>query len=161
MLSILLIILILLSFYQVDHFTILKATYPTGQLACSKKDLLINLIKSSTEMALKGSRLYCSPHQNLFSINHIKNELTRNPSSTDGSHSGNTFPIPSHKLILGSALVPAPVSALPFSDELFKQFMKAYFGLNQGLKQPLAERKQPLKAKILEVYYGKLHMDYH
>ena len=65
--------------------------------------------------------------------------------------------------ILGLALVPAliPTSALtPVpTDELFKQFMKAYLELNQGPRQPPAEREQLLKAKVSEVYYSKSHMD--
>ena len=56
----------------------------------------------------------------------------------------------------------APTSAPPSTDELFKQFMKAYLESNQGPKQPLKERKQHLKAKVPDVYYDKLHMDcYH
>ena len=40
--------------------------------------------------------------------------------------------------------------------------MKAYLELNQGPRQPPAERKQPLKAKVPEMYYDKLYMDcYH
>ena len=40
--------------------------------------------------------------------------------------------------------------------------MKAYLESNQGPSQPLKEREQPLEAKVLDVYYGKLHMDcYH
>ena len=37
--------------------------------------------------------------------------------------------------------------------------MKAYLESNQGPRQPLVERKQPLKAKVSKVYYGKLHID--
>ena len=40
--------------------------------------------------------------------------------------------------------------------------MGAYLESNQGPKQPPTEREQSFKAKILEVYYGKSHMDcYH
>ena len=40
--------------------------------------------------------------------------------------------------------------------------MKAYLESNQGPSQPPEERKRPLKAKVPDVYYGKLHMDcYH
>ena len=40
--------------------------------------------------------------------------------------------------------------------------MKAYLETKQRLRQPLAGRNQPLKAMVLEVYYGKLHIDcYH
>ena len=56
-----------------------------------------------------------------------------------------------------------PVSAPTFTplstDELFKQFMKAYLESNQRPSQLLAERKQTLKAKVLNVYYGKLYID--
>ena len=56
----------------------------------------------------------------------------------------------------------APTPALLSTDKLFKQFMRAYLESNQGPSQPLEEREQPLKAKIPDVYYGKLHMDcYH
>ena len=39
--------------------------------------------------------------------------------------------------------------------------MRAYLKLNQGPRQPLAERKQSFKAKVPELYYDKLHMDYY
>ena len=39
--------------------------------------------------------------------------------------------------------------------------MKAYLESNQGPRQPRAERKQTFKAKVLEVYYSKLHIDYY
>ena len=40
--------------------------------------------------------------------------------------------------------------------------MRAYLELNQGPRQPPAERERFFKAKIPEVYYNKLHMDcYH
>ena len=55
------------------------------------------------------------------------------------------------------ALTPAPLS----TNELFKQFMKAYLDSNQRLSQPPAERKRPLKAKVPDIYYGKLHIDWY
>ena len=56
------------------------------------------------------------------------------------------------------ALAPTPTAI----NELFKQFMKVYLETNQGPRQSPAERKQPFKAKVLEIYYGKLYMDcYH
>ena len=59
-------------------------------------------------------------------------------------------------------LVPAPTPALPSTNELFKQFIKTYLESNQGPSQPLVERKQLFKAKVPDVYYGKLQMDcYH
>ena len=40
--------------------------------------------------------------------------------------------------------------------------MKAYLESNQGPSQPPEEDKRPLKAKVPDVYYGKLYMDcYH
>ena len=39
--------------------------------------------------------------------------------------------------------------------------MKAYLESNHGPRQLLVECEQPLKAKVLEVHYGKLHMDYY
>ena len=40
--------------------------------------------------------------------------------------------------------------------------MKVYLEFNQGPSQPLEEFEKPLKAKVLDVYYGKSHMDcYH
>ena len=85
---------------------------------------------------------------------------------------GSAFPFPSPALSCNPtpAPVPAPALALPLvpipaptaTNELFKQFMKAYLETNQGPKQPPAERKQSLKAKVPEIYYGKLHIDcYH
>ena len=59
---------------------------------------------------------------------------------------------------------PTPIpSSTPLSiNELFQQFMKAYLESNQGPSQPPEERKRPFKAKVPDVYYGKLHMDcYH
>ena len=56
----------------------------------------------------------------------------------------------------------APTPALPSINKLFKQFMKAYLETNQRPNQPPAECKRPLKSKVPDVYYGKLHMDcYH
>ena len=37
--------------------------------------------------------------------------------------------------------------------------MKVYLETNQRLKQPPAEGKQFFKAKVPNVYYGKLHID--
>ena len=111
-----------------------------GQLAYLEKDLPTNPIKLSTKMALRGSRLYCFPCQNLLSINLVKNELARDPGPVRGPHSGSISLVPSCNLIPGPALVPTlipvPVSALApilsSSNEFFKQFMKAYLELNQG-----------------------------
>ena len=56
---------------------------------------------------------------------------------------------------LAFALTLAPVAI----NELFKQFIKAYLKSNQGPRKPPAKCEQPLKAKVLEMYYVKLHMD--
>ena len=39
--------------------------------------------------------------------------------------------------------------------------MKAYLESNQGPSQPPTKRKQSFKAKVPDVYYGKLHIDYY
>ena len=65
---------------------------------------------------------------------------------------------PTHSPAVSWAPTPAP----PSTDELFKRFMKAYLESNQGPSQLPEERERPLKAKVPDVYYGKLHMDcYH
>ena len=103
----------------------------------------------------------------------MEDELAREPGPVGGPHLDSTSlalsrnPTLGPKLVptlnpaLNSAPVPAPVlaPALPTSDELFRQFMRAYLKSNQGPRPPLAERKRFLKAKIPEVYYGKSHMD--
>ena len=98
----------------------------------------------------------------------VEDELARDPGPVGGLHSGSISPAPSRNPIPGpklvSALIPAPVPALapPSSDELFRQFIRAYLESNQGPRQPPAEREQSLKAKVPEMYYGKSHMDcYH
>ena len=116
-------------------------------------------------MAPKGSRPCCSPCQNFPPLDLVEDELAKKPGPVWGSYSGNTSPAlfcnptPGPKLV--PALNPAPVPApAPFSfNKLFKQFMRAYLESNQGPRQPLAERKQFLKAKVPEIYYGKSHMD--
>ena len=98
----------------------------------------------------------------------VEDELAREPGPVGNPHSGSTSPAPSRnpspgpKLVpaLNPAPVPAPTPAPVASEELFKKFMKAYLETNQGPRQP--ERKQTLKAKVAELYYGKSHMDcYH
>ena len=125
-------------------------------------------------MAPKGSCPCCSLRRNLFPIDHIEDELAKNPGPTNSFYLGNTSPTPFHNPTPGPALVfaliptpvPAPVPTLTpvlsSSDELFRQFMKAYLKSNQDPRQPLAKRKQLFKAKVPQVYYGKLHIDcYH
>ena len=170
MLSIFLIILVLLLFYWIDYYTILKATYPIGQLAYLEEDLLTNPIKSSIKIALRDSCPCYYPCRNFFLIDHVEDRLTRDPSPTNNSHLGSTSstlfykPTPGPALFLAfiPAQIPAPALALLSFDNLFKQFMKAYLESNQRLKQPPAEREQFFKAKMPDVYYKKLYMDcYH
>ena len=56
-------------------------------------------------------------------------------------------------------LIPASALTPDTTNELFKQFMKAYLEFNQESSQSLVECKRFFKAKVLDVYYGKLHMD--
>ena len=136
-----------------------------GQLAHLEKDLPTDPIKSSTEMAPGRSRPCCSPRQNLSFINPVENELARDSGSVGGFHLSNTSLAPSHNPTPGPKLVPTlipapiPAPAPPSFDELFKQFMRAYLESNQGASRPPAERKRSLKAKVLDVYYRKLHID--
>ena len=148
-----------------DYFTILKTPYPTGQPARLEENFAINL-KTSTEMAPGRSRPCRSPRRNPSPIDPIEDEFARNPGSARGPHLGSTSPALSCNPTLGPDLVPALVLALipapVFTDELFKKFMKAYLEMNQGPRQSPAERKQTFKAKVSEMYYGKLHMNcYH
>ena len=119
-------------------------------------------------MAPRESRPRCSPHRNLLPFDLVDDELARDPGPVGSPHSRNTFSAPSCNPTLGPKLVLALILALIpaltplFSNELFKQFMRAYLELNEEPKQPPAEREQFLKGKVPEVYYIKLHMDcYH
>ena len=116
-------------------------------------------------MAFGSSRLYCSLHWNLFSIDHIEDELVRDPGHADSFHLDSTSPAPSYNPILGPVLIfvliPALTPTLPSSDELFKQFMSAYLKSNQEPRQPLTEWKQSFKAKVPDIYYEKLYIDYY
>ena len=125
-------------------------------------------------MALRGSRLCCSICRNLFPLDPMEDELTRDLGLVKSPHSGSISPALSYNLISGPnlvpTLVPAPVPALvPASattpvatNDLFKQFMKAYLESNQRPRQSPTECKRPFKAKVPELYYNKLHMDcYH
>ena len=101
---------------------------------------------------MAGPRSRRSPRRNLPLGG--EDELVGGPpgAPTKGSHTSTHFPAVSW----ASTLAP------PSTNELFKQFMKAYLESNQGPSQPLEERKRPLKTKVPDVYYGKLHMDcYH
>ena len=119
-------------------------------------------------MAPGESHPRCSSHRNLSSIDPLENELARDSGSVGSPHSGSTSPTPSRNptpdLKLVSALIPAliPTPTPPSSDKLFNQIMKAYLKLSQGSSRPPAERERFFKAKMPDVYYGKLHMDcYH
>ena len=138
-----------------------------GQPAHSEKNFVIDF-KSSTKMAPGSSRPCRSLCRNLPPLDPVEDELAREPGPVGGFHSGSTSPALFRNPTPGPELVPAlnpapvPASAPPSSDELFKQFMRAYLELNQGPRQPPAERGWSLKAKVLEVYYGKSHIDcYH
>ena len=133
-------------------------------------------------MASRGSRPHCSPRRNPLPIDPIEDELARDPGSDRGPHLDSTSLAPSRNPTLGSDLVlalvsapipaplpapilapvPAPIPAPGPTNKLFKRFMKAYLKMNQEPRQPPMGRKRTLKAKVPEVYYGKLHMDcYH
>ena len=110
---------------------------------------------------------YRFPRRNPPPTDLVEDELARDPGLVRGPYLGSTSSAPSCNptpslnqlptLIPGSAPVPAP--ALAPTNELFKKFIKAYLESNQGSRQSLAEYEWPLKAKVPEVYYGKLHMD--
>ena len=104
-----------------------------SQPAHLKENFVINL-KLSTEIALGGSRFCHSPCRNLPSLDPVEDEFTRDPGLAESSHSGNTFIAPSYNptpgpapvlaLILAPVLAPAPAPAA--TNNLFKQFIKAY-----------------------------------
>ena len=117
-------------------------------------------------MAPERYRLYRSSCRNPFAIDPVEDELATDSSSAESPHLDRTSPAPSLNPTPGpdlvSALVSAPISAPVLTNELFKKFMKAYLETNQESRQSLAGWKQTLKAKVLEVYYGKSNMDcYH
>ena len=141
-----------------------------GQPVRLKENLLIDLIKSSTKMALGGSRLCCSSRGNLFPLDLVEDELARDLGPTEGPHLASTSSAPSCNPTLGPALVSAPIPAsvptpTPTSavtNDLFKQFIKAYLKSNQRPREPPAERERLFKAKVSKIYYGKLYIDcYH
>ena len=106
-----------------------------GQSTYLEENFVTNL-KSSTKMAPKDFRLYHSPCRNLFPLDSMEDELARDPSSVRSSHSSSTSLALSCNPTLGPVLIlaPVPAPALPSSNKLFKQFMKAYLELNQGPK---------------------------
>ena len=104
-----------------------------------------------------------SPCRNPPPTNPVEDEFARDPGPDRGPYLGSTSPAPSRNATLSSvqvlALIPAPAPALAPTNELFKKFMKAYLESNQGPRPPPEECERPLKAKVPEVYYGKLHID--
>ena len=60
---------------------------------------------------------------------------------------------PTHTPVLAQA--PAPAS----TNELFKQFIKAYLEAQTPTLVPAEPQKQPLKARFPNLYYGNSHMD--
>ena len=118
-------------------------------------------------MAPGGSRPCCFPHQNPPLLDPVEDELAREPGLVGDPHSSSISlapsrnPSPGPELVstLNPALIPAPTPAPVAFEKLFKKFMKAYIETNQGSRQ--LEREHTLKAKVPEVYYGKLHMDYY
>ena len=114
-------------------------------------------------MTLRRSRSCRSLYWNLSFTDFVEDKLTRDPSPVEGSYSSSTSPAPSCHPTLGPILVPALnpalALALALTNELFKKFMKVYLESNQGPRQPLMEHERPLKAKVLELYYGKSHID--
>ena len=89
-----------------------------------------------------------------------EDEFAKGPprASTKSSNTSTLSPAISRAPTLAPAPVPAPLSI----DKLFKQFIKAYLESNRGPSQPPTERKQLFKAKMPDIYYGKLHIDcYH
>ena len=127
-------------------------------------------LKLSTKIALRGFRPRRSPCWNLPLLDSMEDDLAKDPGPVGDLYSGNTsfapfcnfIPNPDLVLALVRTLVPAPVlaptPAPAITNDLFKQFIKAYLESNQGPRQPLAERKKPLKAKIPELYYGLLSL---
>ena len=95
----------------------------------------------------------------------MKDKLARDPGPVKRTHLGSTPLTLSRNPILGLTPIPilnlAPTPVPAATNDLFKQFIKAYLEMNQGPKQPPAEPKQFFKAKIPEVYYGKLYIDYY
>ena len=57
------------------------------------------------------------------------------------------------------ALVPAPGLASTSTNELFKQFMKAYLEAQTPIPIQIELREQPLKACFPDLYHGNSHMN--
>ena len=102
---------------------------------------------SPFDQAMARPRTCCSPRHN--PLPGVEDEGGPPRANTKSSNT------PTYSGAISWAPTPAP----PSTNELFKRFMKAYFKSNQGSSQPLEERKRPFKAKVPDVYYGKLHID--
>ena len=98
---------------------------------------------------MAGLRTCCSPCHNLLPGGEDERGLSRAP--TKGS---NTL---TDSLTVSWAPIPTPLS----TNELFKQFMKAYLKSNQGPSQLSKEHKRLFKSKVPDVYYDKSYMDYY
>ena len=105
---------------------------------------------------MAGPRARRSPRRNLSPAGEDK---LAGAAPTEGSGT------PTPTSVVSRAPTPAPATApaaAPSSDnELFKQFMKAYLeaqvpGRTEVDSEP---RKQPLKARFPDLYYGNSHMD--
>ena len=92
----------------------------------------------------------------------MEDKLIKDPDSVEGPHSDSTSPALFRNPTLGPTLVPVLIPTLapnPVStNELFKEFMKAYLELNKEPRQSPVEYKQTFKSKVPELYYGKLYM---
>lgn len=84
-------------------------------------------------MAPSGSCLCCSLCHNLFFVDYIEDELTRDqaPPKRSNFNSISSGLALSHDLTLVPTLVLTPAPALPALDKLFKQLMKSYLESNQ------------------------------
>ena len=109
-----------------------------GQPTHLEEDSLTDSIKLSNKIAPKAFCLCCSPYRNLFLVDPIENELFRDLSLIKGPHLGSISPAlscnSSPDPTLVSALIPAPTLTPVPINELFKQFMKVYWKLNQELE---------------------------
>ena len=118
-----------------------------------EEDLIINLIKLSTKIALEGSCPCRFPWRNLFLIDHVKDEIAKDPGLAKISYLGSTSfvlscnptpgPILVSALILAlvRTLIPTPALTLSSFDKLLKQFMKADLKSNQEPSQHSTKRK--------------------
>lgn len=114
---------------------------------------------------------------NLLPIDQVGDKLVRDQGPTKDFHSSSTSLALFCNSTLGSALVftlvsapdlaltpapdLAPTLASVSSNKLFRQFIKAYLESNQGFSRPPAEREQSFKAKVPDMYYQKLYIDYY